>query len=69
MAPRYALWAFLADWLTDHPAVIIGAFILIALVLASRFLNRGRRGRAHLGLRTPRRLQLGTISRSVRFNP
>ena len=44
MGPRYALWVVQADWLTDHPVVIIGAFILIALVLAGRYLERGRRG-------------------------
>ena len=44
MVPRYALWVIQADWLTDHPVVIIGAFILIALVLAGRYLERGRRG-------------------------
>jgi hypothetical protein len=44
MVPRYALWVFQADWLTDHPYVMIGAVIVIALVLASRYLQRGRRG-------------------------
>jgi hypothetical protein len=44
MVPRYALWVFQADWLTDHPYVVIGAVIVIALVLASRYLERGRRG-------------------------
>ena len=33
-----------AVWLTDHPYVVIGAVIVIALVLASRFLERGPRG-------------------------
>ena len=49
MVPRYTLWVFQADWLTDHPVVIIGAFILIALVLAGRYLGRGQRGWAHFG--------------------
>jgi hypothetical protein len=44
MVPRYAFWVFQADWLTDHPYVIIGAVIVIAFVLASRYLGLGRRG-------------------------
>jgi hypothetical protein len=43
MVPRYALWVFQAGWLTDHSYVLIGAVIVIALVLASRFLERGPR--------------------------
>ena len=39
-AGTHALWVAQADWLTDHPVVIIGAFILIALVLAGRYLER-----------------------------
>jgi hypothetical protein len=44
MVPRYALWVVQADYLTDHPYVVIGAGIVIAIVLASRYLERGRRG-------------------------
>jgi hypothetical protein len=44
MVPPHALCVVEADWLTDHPAVIVVAFILIALVLAGRYLGRGRRG-------------------------
>jgi hypothetical protein len=44
MVPYYALCVFQADWLTDHPIVMIGAFVLIVLVLARRYLERGRRG-------------------------
>jgi hypothetical protein len=44
MVPRHAVWVFQVHWLTDHPYVILGAVIVIALVLASRYLERGRRG-------------------------
>jgi hypothetical protein len=43
MVPRYAVWLFQVDWLTDHPYIILGAVIVIALVLASRYLERDRR--------------------------
>jgi hypothetical protein len=43
MVPRYALWVFQVDWLIGHPYVMIGAVIVIALVLASRYLERGPR--------------------------
>jgi hypothetical protein len=44
MVPCCALCVFQADWLTDHPGVIIGVFVVIVLVLARRYLERGRRG-------------------------
>ena len=43
MVLRYALWAFQAHWLINHPGVMIAAVIVIALVLASRYLGLGRR--------------------------